>query len=313
MSNLTLFNSGASLPDYLRNPEDDITKSLAGQSNSKTISIKGGVWRMMSGGEEIARNEDRAMNFVIVAAAKTNSRTYFAGKYEEGKDVGPTCWSADGVKPNEEVPEDQKQCSNCAQCPQNIEGSGEGKSRACRFSRRLAVTLENEIGGDIYRLQLPAKSIFGKPVDGKMSLQAYANFLSGHGVPISGVVTEARFDTAEAVPVLRFKAVRPLTKDEWEQSKAAGVSEDARRAIEFKLNVKTDKPLALPAAFAKSPAAVEAAKVVASSSGKAVELAISSEEVVEPVKRTKKAAPEVVVEKPNVSDILSDWSSDDDE
>ena len=301
MSNLTLFSSNAALPDYLRNPEEDITKSLAGQSSSKAISIKGGVWRMISGGEEIARNEDRAMNFIIVAAAKTNSRTFFAGKYEEGKDAPPTCWSADGVKPNEEVPAEQRQCATCAQCPQNIEGSGEGKSRACRFSRRLAVVMENDIGGDVYRLQLPAKSIFGKPVDGKMSLQAYANFLSGHGVPISGVVTEARFDTAEAVPVLRFKAVRPLTREEWELSKAQGNSEDARRAVDFKLVVKGDKPQVLPAAFTESPAAME--------------VAAPAVEVSEPVKRVKKVAPAVpqAEEKPNVADILSDWSSDDDE
>ena len=307
MSNLTLFNSGASLPDYLRNPEDDITKSLAGQSNSKSISIKGGVWRMVSGGEEIARNEDRAMNVVIVAAAKTNSRTFFIGKYEEGKDVGPTCWSADGVKPNDEVPAEQRQFDNCANCPQNIEGSGEGKSRACRFSRRMAVSLENDIGGDIYRLQLPAKSIFGKPVDGKMSLQAYANFLAGHGVPISGVVTEMRFDTAEAVPVLRFKAIRPLTRDEWELSKAQGASDDARRAVEFKFAVKADKIPALPVAFTQSPAAVEVSKP-------AVEVSEPAVEVSEPIKRTKKVVvPDVPSEKPNVSEILSDWGTDDDE
>lgn len=301
MSNITLFSSNAALPDYLRNPEEDITKSLAGQSNTKAISIKGGVWRMIAGGEEIARNEDRAMNFVIVAAAKTNSRTYFMGKYEEGKDSAPTCWSADGVKPNEEVPAEQRQHFNCADCRQNIEGSGEGKSRACRFSRRLAVAMADDIGGDVYRLQLPAKSIFGKPVDGKMSLQAYANFLSGHGVPISGVVTEARFDTAEAVPVLRFKAVRPLTREEWELSKAQGTAEDARRAVEFKIVVKTDKPQVLPAAFTQSPAAME--------------VAAPAVEVSEPVKRAKKVAPTVpqAEEKPNVAAILSDWSSDDDE
>lgn len=300
MSNLTLFSSNASLPDYLRNPEDDITKSLAGQSNNKSISIKGGVWRMISGGEEIARNEDRAMNFVIVAAAKTNSRTFFIGKYEEGKDAAPTCWSSDGVKPNEEVPAATRQHSSCADCPQNIEGSGEGKSRACRFSRRLAVVLDNDIGGDIYRLQLPAKSIFGKPVDGKMSLQAYANFLSGHGVPISGVVTEARFDTAEAVPVLRFKAIRPLERGEWELAKTQAGSEDARRAVEFKIVVK-DKPQVLPAAFTESPAAME--------------VSAPAMEVAEPVKRAKKVAPAVpqADEKPNVAAILSDWSTDDDE
>jgi hypothetical protein len=121
-------------------------------------------------------------------------------------------------------------------------------------------------------------------------------------VPISGVVTEARFDTAEAVPVLRFKALRALTKEEWELSKAAGASDDARRAIEFKLNVKTDKPAVLPAAFTESPAALEA---------RAPEPAA---EIAEPVKRAKKAAPVVEpADKPSVAAILSDWSSDDDE
>lgn len=306
MSNLTLFSGNASVPDYLR-ADDDVTKSLAGQSSAKSISIKGGVWRMISGGEEIAKNEDRALNMIIVAAAKSNSRTFFQGKYEEGKDVGPTCWSADGIAPNEEVPAEQRQCSTCAQCPQNIEGSGEGKSRACRFSRRLAVVMESDIGGDIYRLQLPAKSIFGKPVDGKMSLQAYANFLSGHGVPISGVVTEARFDTGEAVPVLRFKALRPLTRDEWELAKVQGQSDDARRAIEFKFSAKADKAAALPAAFVQSPAAVE-------TRAQAPAAEPVAEEVAEPVKRAKKSAPAVEpTEKPSVAAILSDWSTDDDE
>jgi len=40
----------------------------------------------------------------------------------------------------------------------------------------------------------------------------------------------------------------------------------------------------------------------------------STEEVVEPIKRTKKVVvPDVPTDKPNVSDILSDWSTDDDE
>ena len=115
---------------------------------------------MVVGGEEVAKNEDRSMNFVILATSKGVSRTYYEGKYEEGKDAKPACWSAEGTVPNAEVTTPQS--ATCATCPKNIEGSGDGKARACRYSKRLAVALENDIGGNIYRLSVPAKSYFGK-------------------------------------------------------------------------------------------------------------------------------------------------------
>lgn len=306
MSNITLFKQGnVALPDYLREA-DDITKSLAGGSSGKQISIKGGVWRMIVGGEEIAKNEDRAMNFIVLAANPHTNRTFFAQKYEEGKDVQPTCWSEDGVKPNDEVPADQRQCSTCAQCPQNIAGSGEGTSRACRYSRRLAVALENDLEGNVYRLQLPAKSIFGKPEGEKMPLQAYAKFLAGHGVPMSGVVTEARFDTSEAVPVLKFRAVRPLNRDEWEQAKEAAKSEDALRAIEFKMVLKPkdgSAPAAKPAA-----ALFNGAAVAAREEPKAVE---PDGDIEEPVKRqSKKPAVQAAPASKDVSAVLDAWGDD---
>jgi hypothetical protein len=254
MSNLTLFSSGESLPDYLRDVADSTTKDIAGSSGGKQISIKGGVWRMVVGGEEVAKNEDRSMNFVILATSKGVSRTYYEGKYEEGKDAKPTCWSAEGTVPNAEVPTPQS--AACATCPQNIEGSGDGKARACRYSKRLAVALENDIGGNIYRLSVPAKSYFGKADGDKMPLQAFGKFLAGHGLPITGLVTEARFDTSEAVPVMKFRAVRPLTRPEWEIAKAQSTTEDAKQAVDFKMvpSRESTTQAALPAAFAEAPA-----------------------------------------------------------
>ena len=295
MSNMTLFKSGSVIPDYLREAADATTKDIAGSSGGKQISIKGGVWRMVVGGEEVAKNEDRAMNFVVIASGKGVTRTFYADKYEEGKDIKPACWSAEGVVPNEEVPNPQAKA--CATCPQNIEGSGDGKARACRYSKRLAVALENDIGGNIYRLSVPAKSYFGRAEGEKMPLQAFGKFLSGHGIPITGIVTEARFDTAEAVPVLKFRAVRPLTKEEWELGKAQSQTEDARQAIELKMvPSKAESMPALPQAFKEAPAAVEKA-----------------EEVAEPVKRpAAKAKPEAPAAAKNVSDILNDWATDDD-
>ena len=295
MSNMTLFKSGSVIPDYLREASDATTRDIAGSSGGKQISIKGGVWRMVVGGEEVAKNEERAMNFVVIASGKGVTRTFYADKYEEGKDIKPACWSAEGVVPNEEVA--NPQAKSCASCPQNIEGSGDGKARACRYSKRLAVALENDIGGNIYRLSVPAKSYFGRAEGEKMPLQAFGKFLSGHGIPITGIVTEARFDTAEAVPVLKFRAVRPLSKEEWELGKAQSQTEDARQAIELKMvPSKAEGMPALPQSFKEAPAAVEKA-----------------EEVAEPVKRAPaKAKPEAPAPAKNVSDILSDWATDED-
>ena len=300
MSNMTLFSSGAAIPDFLRDVNDQTLKDITGTTGGKQISIKGGVWRMIVGGEEVSKNEDRAMNFVIVAASKGVSRTFYEDKYEEGASVKPSCWSAEGVVPNQEVLNPQS--SSCATCKQNIEGSGEGKSRACRYSKRLAVTLENDISGNIYRLQVPAKSYFGKAEGDKMPLQAYGKFLSGHGLPITGLVTEARFDTSEAVPVMKFRAVRPLTRPEWETAKVQGESDEAKQAVEFKMVASKDSSnsLALPSAFTSPPPQFS----------KASKATAETVETVEPVKRSSaKAAPAAPATK-NVADILSDWSVD---
>jgi hypothetical protein len=292
MSNMTLFKSGSVIPDYLREAADATTKDIAGSSGGKQISIKGGVWRMVVGGEEVAKNEERAMNFVVIASGKGVTRTFYADKYEEGKDIKPSCWSAEGVVPNEEVANPQSK--SCATCPQNIEGSGDGKARACRYSKRLAVALENDIGGNIYRLSVPAKSYFGRAEGEKMPLQAFGKFLSGHGIPITGIVTEARFDTAEAVPVLKFRAVRPLTKEEWELGKAQSQTEDAKQAIELKMvPSKAEGMPALPQAFKEEPAA-------------------KAEVVAEPIKRSAAKPKADAPATKDVSDILSDWATDDD-
>lgn len=230
---MTLFKDGNQLPAYLKNREmDAVTKSLmGGGSTAKRISIKGGVWRLMSGGKEIAVNEDRAMNFVVVNAAPKVGRTYYTGTFDPDaeKAAAPACWSADGDAPDKSV--EEPQATTCATCPQNIKGSGQGESRACRFSRRLAVVLENDLKGDVFQLSLPAASIFGDGENGKLPLNAYVKFLAGFNVPVTAVVTEARFDTNAATPKLTFKAARPLSEEEFEACQQAGQSAAAKQAI----------------------------------------------------------------------------------
>lgn len=291
MSEITLFTQGGNaLPAHLQNLElDATTKALMGSGgNGKRISIKGGVFRMIVGGKEVAQNDDRAMNVVIVRSAEKISRSYYAGSYVEGQNASPECQSADGVAPDAAVK--NKQSTNCQNCPQNIKGSGQGDSRACRFSQRIAVALENNLDGDVYQLSLPGQSIFGTD-PAKMPLQQYAKFLGGHGIPVTAVVTEMRFDTASATPKLTFKAVRPLSVQEMASAKAQGDSADALNAVSMTVN-QTDgheKVPALPATFAKAAPAAGS----------------SDEPVKEPTKVTK-----TKVESKSVASVLDEWADD---
>ena len=295
MSEMTLFSKGGNtLPAHLKNLQlDATTKALMGGSGNgggKRISIRGNVFRMMVDGKEIAQNEDRAMNIIIAAANANVSRTFYAGTYQEGQAMAPTCWSNDGVTPD--IKSEQPQASKCASCQQNIKGSGQGDSRACRFSQRLAVLLENDIRGDVYQLTLPAQSIFGAAENGKMPLQSYAKFLGSHGLPVTAVVTEMRFDTASATPRLTFKAVRPLNEEELAMTQDKGQSTEAKLAIAA---TAAQMDGATKAEFIRP--AVEAPKAEPKVEAEAVETA-------EPTKRTKKAAPK------DVADILDDWAEE---
>ena len=228
MSEITIFKDA--FPAHIKSRQiDDVTSSLAGSSGVKRISIRGGVFRLIDGGQEIAVNEDRSMNFVIVNAAPNISRTFYEGTYEEGKNAAPSCWSADGISPDSTI--ESPQAKTCMDCPQNIKGSGQGNGRACRFSQRLAVVLENDMRGDVYQLTLPSQSIFGKPEGDRMPMQAYAKYLKAQRTPITVVVTEAKFDTKSATPRLTFKPVRWLTDDEIDAAIEQGKSPAAMSAI----------------------------------------------------------------------------------
>lgn len=290
MSEVTLFKGG--IPAHLQKKElDDATKALMGVQSSgepavgKRISIKAGVFRMIVDGEEVAQNQDRAMNVIVVAAAPKDSRTFYAAQFKEGQKISaPDCWSNDGDLPSPKARNPQSK--RCVDCPQNQAGSGPNGKRACRYSRRLAVVLENDNNGEVYQLTLPSNSLWNSD-NGKMGIKPYAELLGSHGLNITDVVTEARFDTASSSPKLIFKAVRPLTEEEIVTVQAKGKTAEAQRAI-------GNTPAALDGAKEEAPKAIE----------NKAEKAKEPEQVKEPVKREKKeAAPK------NVEEILDDWGN----
>lgn len=286
MSDITLFQSN-NLPDYLKEVElDDLTKSLAGNTSTKRISIRGGVFRLMVSGEEVAKNENRAMNIVIVNGGRQIARQFYAGKYVAGESAAPDCWSNDGDKPDASI--ESPQHSTCEGCPQNIKGSGQGDSRACRYQQRLAVVLADDIKGDVYQLSLAATSIFGRGDVDKMPFQQYAKYVGSQGKNINTLVTEMRLDSDSATPKLTFKPVRFLTRDEWEAARDKGDSPAAKAAI-------TQTPAVLDGAKKKSAPVKES---------------VPDTEVAEPTKRTAKKNAEPASKK-DFADVINSWSTDD--
>ena len=290
---MSIFKNGAAVPAHYKNVElSETTKALMGSSDNRRISIKGGIFRMIVGSQEVAKNEDRAMNIIIVAAAPKTSRQYYAAIYQEGVTTAPDCWSADGSVPSATCA--NKQSNSCATCPQNIAGSGQGNSRACRHLHRLAVVLENDVvNGDVYGLTLAATSLFGKGENGKMPLFQYAKLLGAHGMNITDVVTEMRFDTDSATPKLIFRAVRPLEIADLEAVKEHGQTLEAKEAITVSY-----------AASASTAERSEPEELVFVQTAKPTNPKKPEASVEEPVVRKKEASATVT----SMDAVLAEWS-----
>jgi hypothetical protein len=306
MSNITLMNDmPASYRDLISQLEPE-TNLVGGEYNSTSrISIRGGVFRKVVNGKEIAELEERKLLAVVVKAAPI-SRMYFAGQYVAGEANPPTCWSTDtsSGRPATDVIVSDRQSPTCFDCPQNIKGSGQGESRACRYRQRIAIMLADADGAvvssTVYQLDLPATSIFGDDPK-RMAMQSYARFLSQHKSPLAAILTEIRFDTNSSTPKLCFRPVRPLTEDEL--MVAIHAQKDPETARLVKLTVKPKDTVALeapkPAAPKQEPAPKKASMF---------DMPSDDDEVPEPkVRENKKKAAPAAAPSVNLSSLLDQF------
>jgi len=328
MSNVSIFNP-SQVPAFARNAELSATTLAltggAGPSGIKRVSIKGGVFRLMSAGKEVAAIDERFLDVIIVKAAPKVSRIFYAGSYDkDAAAAAPNCTSADGEKPDVGVKD--KQASSCAQCPQNIAGSGTGNSRACRYQQRLAVVLANNPEGDVLQVTLPATSIFGKEEGGKRPLQAYARYMAAQTPPVNldTIVTRMKFDTKAESPKLVFEAARWLTDDEYTAAQEQSTSDDAAKAVSATpaamdgvaapapLAIEGKRPAPKPAVEDEEEAEVLATATTPSKKSKAKTEPVVEEEAEEPEVRKAAAAKPTAVpaKKSKLADIVSDWDDE---
>jgi hypothetical protein len=291
MSNISIFQQQNSVAT--NREVSELSKSLADSGgnggNTRRITMSKGVFRRIVNGKEAGKVKDGFLNVIIVNALPKVSRQFYATAFDP--DAAPTlpdCWSNLGDVPDPKAA--NAQSASCATCPQNIDGSGtNGKGRACRFNRRIAVVLENDMSGDIYQFNIPAKSLFGKGVGNTHPFESYTKFLPANGESIDRIVTQIAFDENETADVLKFTPVRHLTDEEIDVVEAAQSTQECKRVIQLTV-AQQDGVVKLPPAAAKAPVEVE-------------------EEVDEPVvKRTKKAEVPPAAPKAKLADVVSAWS-----
>jgi hypothetical protein len=289
MSNISIFQQQNSVAT--NREVSELSKSLAdsGGGTTRRITMSKGVFRRIVNGKEAGKVKDGFLNVIIINALPKVSRQFYATAFDP--DAAPTlpdCWSNLGDVPDPKAT--NAQSASCATCPQNIDGSGiNGKGRACRFNRRIAVVLENDMSGDIYQFNIPAKSLFGKGVGNTHPFESYTKFLPANGESIDRIVTQIAFDENETADVLKFTPVRHLTDEEIDVVEAAQSTQESKRVIQLTV-AQQDGVAKLPPAAAKEPVEVE-------------------EEVDEPVvKRTKKAEVPAAAPKAKLADVVSAWS-----
>jgi len=255
-----------------------------------------GTFKKIINGEQIGSAVRGEFKAVIIGALPKVSRIFYKSKFDPSKEATlPNCWSNLGDKP-EELASD-KQSANCATCPQNVKGSGENGSRACKYQRRVSLLLENELGGEVYQFNIPAKSLFGKGDKNVHPFESYIKYVISNNESPDRVVTKIAFDPDADTMELNFSAERIINEDEIQIVKAAQQRPETDRYTKITV-AQTDGVKKTPKLEAvEKPVVVRADE--------------PEEEIEEPIKKEKKKAAAKPKAKDDLAEVLDAWGSDD--
>jgi hypothetical protein len=93
--------------------------------------------------------------------------------------------------------------------------------------------LENDPGGDVYQLVLPATSSFGKEENGRWPFRPYVQMLANNNVSAGRVSTRMEFDINSPVPRVLFSPAKAVPAETVDVIKAQGKSVAAENAIKL--------------------------------------------------------------------------------
>ena len=285
------------------NRADGFSQNVTGSSTtSKRISIKGGIFRLMVNGQELDKSNERHLDVVLVNASNSVHRMFFKDPYKHGEKAGPpTCWSSTAQTPESDATEPQS--DTCNSCPQNIKGSGPSNTKACRFSRRIAVVMSNNLDGDIFQVTLPALSIFGNGDEQGRPLHEYADYLKTHQEGLGSVITRMFFDPNSEAPKIRFRPIERLDDGQFETIQKQGATDEAKRAVVLTVAKKEEqKEESLPEAFRLTQK--DESDVIEAEKKEAITEPVKQEPIPEPVKRSDKPKQKQKPAEPNQPDLF---------
>ena len=312
MSNLTIFKQAGAVSTANTRERTALGQSLAATNTMRRIATNtNGTFKRIVNGEQIGNAIRGEFNAIIVDALPKVSRVFYAGKYDpNAKPTLPDCWSNLGDKPEAGAP--NKQASRCDVCPQNIKGSGENGSRACRYQRRIAIQIENDPTGEVYQFNVPAKSLFGKGNGNVHPFESYVKYLLANGENPDTVVTNISYDLNADSMELLFTPLRGITDEEYELVRAAQNDPETKKYVQLTV-AQADGVTKAPASTAAPKVEEKPAPQVARSDEPEDETEDAVfEPVAEPVKRSAKKE-EAPVEAPsqNLASIIDAWGDDD--
>ena len=295
MSNITLLNQD--LPDFLQTAGvSELTKSLAGRTGVKRIVPKNGIFRKVVGGEEMGKVKG-TMDVIVVSASPNVGRIFYAKQWSpDAEPTAPDCFSNDGRSPD--AGSTAPQSSRCDTCAQNIKGSGQGSSKACRYSRRIAMTLVEDFGtsleGEVYQMNLASKSLFGDSVGNTHPFESYTKYLANNGKSLDYVVTQLSFNENNDNQSVLFTPTRFINKGEHTVTSVVAAKPEVQKMV-------TMTPYQADASGRAPALAAPAVKVAAP---------VAVAEVAEPGKRESKKSEPTPTTKKDLDSVVKAWSDE---
>mgnify|MGYP003674400908 FL=1 len=185
---------------------------MSGTIFNRRIERVDETWQLVDSDEVLVSSKQQQLDAIIISEAPTMSRCYYKGSYEVGATRIPTCWTSDASR-GPDISAIEKQHSNCALCKQNIRGSGNNTSKACRLFTKVAVGFicDKEKAQGVFQLQLPTASLFGAAPDKKgnpnrLPYIAYKKYLYLSGYSPEKMVTRISQDESVPYKKLLFEA-----------------------------------------------------------------------------------------------------------
>lgn len=157
------------------------------------------------------------LDCIILDVAEQPAKYYYEGRYTEGDNQAPDCFSSNGIVPDTGAP--KKQSPTCVACKWNAWGSKittdgtVSRGKQCSDHKRLVVVpvadIENKMYGGPMLLQVPPTSLKG--------LVPYEQKLAQAGFRFFEVWTRISFDQQSAYPLFVYDAFAPLTDAQAQQ------------------------------------------------------------------------------------------------